>query len=153
MLRVPTPASERIPYATRAAPKFAQTPVPPVRPAPGAAVATARGWPQTAPTAQAGWHPTHGVGHRPALRVGRSQPTCLAQQLRQRGPAALNVGFHLRQRDPQLLGNLLVGPLLEVIQHQRHTITFGQTAQSALHNLVALAGVHVGEESIRYGKL
>ena len=54
------------------------------------------------------------------------------EDLGQRLAPAQDVRLHLAQGDPELLGDILVGHVLEMVEHQRDSLVVGQLLQRPL---------------------
>src|SRR5258708_8640631 len=71
------------------------------------------------------------------------------QDGQQRRPGAAYVGFDLGKRGTELDGDLLVGEVLEVIQHQCQPLMLGEFAQRAVDQLASLLRTEICEQHVR----
>ena len=71
------------------------------------------------------------------------------QHMQQRGAGAADIGLHLGQGDPQSQRDLLVGKLIEVIEHERHSLMLRQTPQRIVDHDALLFRAQVREQRVR----
>src|SRR3954470_13523790 len=67
----------------------------------------------------------------------------LAEQVAQYLAPAMDVGFYLAERYVQRFRNLLITQVLEMKEHERHALMFGQFAQRALELLLSFHSFEV----------
>jgi hypothetical protein len=79
----------------------------------------------------------------------RPQHSAASQYFRQRRARTLDIRLHLWKRDLQLFRDLLVGHLLEVIQHERNPLVLRELAQSLLNQRMTLAGIDICDDIFR----
>src|SRR5208282_1401225 len=64
------------------------------------------------------------------------------------GAGAADVGLDLGERDPQPFGDLLIRQILEVIEHQRHSLMLGQAPQSGVDRRPLLLLAQILEQPV-----